>query len=300
MSTHVQADTVAPGSASERCAVCGSTVRPDVIWWASRCVACGTWKSTLQLAINEQTPEVIDHEARVSGLRELRRENFRTVLDRIEAITPLDGKRLLDVGCSDGWFLQDAAERRARSVGLEPDEAIAHRARARGAHVRIGVFPQALAPSEQFDVITFNDVLEHLPNPREALEACSAHLAPGGGLLSINIPTSDGVGYRIATALARLGIRGPYARLWQADLPSPHTYYFPRAALRQLVEQAGFVVEDEGPLTAVASTGLWHRVHVLRKPTPGSVGTYVVLRALAPVLNSPLVTDIHHVLARKR
>lgn len=297
MDTQASTDSIAPASAATRCVVCGSPIHRAVVSWTSRCGSCGTWSSTLRPAINERTLEVIDHQARVAGLRELRRVNSQAVLDRIETKRALDGSRLLDVGCSDGWFLQDAADRGALTLGLDPDEAIAAHAQSRGLQVRIGCFPGALDPSEQFDIITFNDVLEHLPNVRAALRACFAHLTPGG-LLSVNVPTSDGLGYRTAAALARIGIQGPYARFWQAGLPSPHTYYFPRAALRHLVEEAGFVVEGERPLFAVSSTGLWHRVHVLQKPSLGTIAAYATLRVLAPILNSPSVSDIIHVLAR--
>jgi 2-polyprenyl-3-methyl-5-hydroxy-6-metoxy-1,4-benzoquinol methylase len=279
-----------------RCIVCASTDVSDVIWWAARCATCGTWTSSLQPAINEQTPEEIDDEARIAGLRELRRQNFRVVLDRIETTHRLAGKRLLDVGCAYGWFLQDAAERGADALGIEPDEAIAAYAQDRGLQVRSGWFPDALADDERFDVITFNDVMEHIPDVPAALGACFAHLAPGG-LLSVNIPTSDGLGYRASTRLAKLGIRGPYARFWQAGLPSPHTYYFPRSALRRVVEKAGFECRGVLPLTAVTSKGLWQRVHMFRKPSPASVGGYVGVQLLAPILNLPSASDIAHVVA---
>lgn len=296
MRTQVSTRSDATRLSGTRCVVCSSTVTPEVTRWSARCAACGTWTSSLEPAINGQTPEVINDQARIIGLEELRRQNFRAVVDRIEGTRGLAGVRLLDVGCAYGWFLEVAAGRGAQAVGIEPDEAIAAFARNQGLRVRAGWFPEALRPDESFDVITFNDVLEHLPDVRGALSACFAHLAPGG-LLSINIPTSDGLGYRVATALARVGIGGPFARFWQAGLPSPHTYYFPRAALARLVGDAGFVVQAVLPLTAVSSNGLWQRVHMFRTPNLASITGYTALRVVAPVLNLPAASDITHLVA---
>jgi 2-polyprenyl-3-methyl-5-hydroxy-6-metoxy-1,4-benzoquinol methylase len=203
---------------------------------------------------------------------------------------------LLDVGSAYGWFLDEAARRGALAVGVEPDAAIADRARRSGTNVRTGWFPDALVSGARFDVITFNDVLEHIPDVRGALVASAAHLVPGG-LLSVALPTSDGLGYRVATALARFGATGPYERFWQAGLPSPHTYYFPRASLVRLLRDSGFAIVSVDALTAVVTKGLWARVHIFRRPTPASVAGYVALLAAAPILNQPRVSDVIQVIA---
>ncbi|WP_396134721.1 class I SAM-dependent methyltransferase [Cellulomonas sp. ATA003] len=101
------------------------------------------------------------------------------------------GARLLDVGSAHGWLLRQATDAGLRAVGVEPDVAVARRAIDDGADVRVGFFPDALRPDDRFDVITFNDVLEHLPDPRAAVEESASRLVPGG-LLVVNIPDRRG------------------------------------------------------------------------------------------------------------
>jgi SAM-dependent methyltransferase len=234
----------------------------------------------------------VDSQARVDGYELLRRENSRVVLDRIAALRPIAGARLLDVGSAYGWFLDEADQAGAASVGIEPDERVA--ARSYG-EVRVGRFPEALVAGESFDVIAFNDVLEHIPDVRGALEACRAHLRPGG-VLSVNIPTADGLAFRISRVLARLGIRGPYERLWQRGLASPHLHYFSTAALIDLMDGCGIPVTAVHPLSAIRRDGLWHRVHTVRRPGPTSLVSYLCLYAAAGVLNRAGRTDIVHVI----
>jgi hypothetical protein len=52
----------------------------------------------------------------------------------------------------------------------------------------------------------------------------------------INLPDSGGVLYRMASLLRRMGMSGPFDRMWQKGLPSPHLSYFSASNLRQLVE----------------------------------------------------------------
>ncbi len=195
--------------------------------WSARCPACGTWTSSLALAINEQTTHAtsateIDVDARATGLKELRRQNFRDVLDRIGALRPLAGTRLLDVGSAHGWFLEEAAARGVEATGVEPEEAIAEESRRAGARVLTGYFPDVVPDGEQVDVITFNDVLEHIPDVRGTLAGC-ARVLPPGGVLAINIPSADGLGYRVARLLARVGVKGPLRALLAARAAGART-----------------------------------------------------------------------------
>ena len=78
-------------------------------------------------------------------------------------------------------------------------------ARARGFPVEDGFFPQDLADRGPYDIIAFNDVFEHLPDPARVLQAVEQLLRPGG-IAVLNLPTSDGFLYNAAALLDRIGL----------------------------------------------------------------------------------------------
>jgi 2-polyprenyl-3-methyl-5-hydroxy-6-metoxy-1,4-benzoquinol methylase len=272
------------------CIVCEHPRRVRVANWSARCQNCGSWAAELPVGGSE-----VESSTRVAGYEALRRENTRSVLERLARLRSLAGARLLDVGSAYGWFLEEAARQGADALGIEPDENVAARS---WGDVRVGRFPQALVPGERFDVIAFNDVLEHIPDARGALETARAHLRPGG-LLSVNIPTADGIAFRTAGTLARAKLAGPYRRLWQYGLASPHLHYFSTEALVALIRECGMEVCTVGQLPAITRKGLWPRVHTVRRPSPASVIGFLSLYAAVGFLNRPGFGDIVHVIAER-
>jgi 2-polyprenyl-3-methyl-5-hydroxy-6-metoxy-1,4-benzoquinol methylase len=84
------------------------------------------------------------------------------------------GLRLLDVGCGGSWFLRICKRLGAIEQGVEPSEYSAGIARRQGSRVFCGTLEKYIeqAPSgTQFDIITANHVVEHLPDPVETLRA---------------------------------------------------------------------------------------------------------------------------------
>jgi SAM-dependent methyltransferase len=282
-----------------RCVVCGAVARQRIATWTMRCSECGTWRSVLEPAINASTENLLDEDVRAVGLEQLRRANFRTIAARLEALRPLNGAEVLDVGCAHGWFLDTVTAHGAKAVGVEPDAAMAAVARAGGHEVVEGMFPNVVAERGPFDVIVFNDVLEHIPDVDRALTSCRRLLRPGG-LLSINIPSADGIAFRVGGALARIGVDGPYERLWQYGLPSPHVHYFPPSALSALVAGRGFDVEAVEALSSIVRDGLWERVHAYRKKTPASIAEFSALWLATPLLDNSRWSDIVHIVATAR
>src|SRR5262245_51265165 len=102
---------------------------------------------------------------------------------QIRHIPVPEGKRLLDVGCGAGWFLRISKKLGAIEQGVEPNEYAAHLALEQGLNVFHGTlesFAAQIATQTQFDIITANHVLEHVPEPVETLRVMKRLLAPGG------------------------------------------------------------------------------------------------------------------------
>jgi len=246
------------------CPCCGAALQVGLRSWHLRCVACSYEGSSLSPRIVEQAGD-IDEEAREHGLSPLRQTNFRLLSQRLGGLRHWadlkagGGPRLLDVGCAHGWFLQ-ANEQTFRTFGIEPDPIVAAATRKRGLPVREGFFPAALQQDERFDVIVFNDVLEHIPDINSTLAACHSHLGADGYVV-VNAPSRTGFLYRLSKMMLRCGMGGAFDRLWQLGLPSPHVHYLDTPSMQRLAEKNGFKLESRMSLPSVTADGLYERIH---------------------------------------
>jgi SAM-dependent methyltransferase len=136
--------------------------------------------------------------------------------------------RLLDVGCASGLFLRTAADQGWNVIGVEPSTALSALAsnnlKDRGVVVA-ATLQNANLEEKSFDAVTLWDVLEHVPNPLEFLDACARLLKPDG-FLFVNVPDLDSIQARL------LGTR------WPLLLPE-HLNYFCRKSLTLCGERAG-------------------------------------------------------------
>lgn len=241
------------------CLVCGHAAAAGLRAWHHTCPSCHYESAALVPTINDAHVHARLNEAdREAGLKALRLENFKTIAAYAAHYAPAGARTLLDVGSAHGWFLEQA-HRHFQVLGMEPDTAVAQKAAARGLSVRNGFFPDALGSEERFDVVVFNDVIEHIPDIRSALAACRDRLN-SGGILILNLPNSSGFFYRLSKLFARLGWSAPFERLWQKGLPSPHVHYFRADNLAQLVTREGFILERKAELPSLRARGLLERL----------------------------------------
>ena len=229
--------------------------------WHFHCLTCGYEASDLQPTINEgDSHKYIDETSREIGLKAIRVDNFRAILSMLNDATTTQRLTLLDVGAAHGWFLEQAAPQYC-ILGIEPDEYIAEQTSKRGLPVRVGYFPAVLKNDEMFDIIVFNDVIEHIPDIDAAISACHSHLNLDGRLV-LNLPCSKGLFYRLAVLLYRLGWKSPFDRLWQKGFPSPHVHYFNDENIVKTVTKHGFGIEAKKELPSINSRGLAARIRL--------------------------------------
>ena len=272
------------------CPVCDTPMRVTRHEWEFRCAGCGFLASTLPPAMNVGGSG-IDEGRRETALSALRAQNFKRIIERISTLVEPDGAALLDVGCAHGWFLDVAVRRGYAARGLEPDRSIGEYALRKGHAVDYGLFPHDLSPDRRYNVICFNDVFEHLKDPRGALAALHGHLRPGG-LVVINLPSSRGAFFQTAAWLDRLGVRAPYERLWQKGFPSPHRSYFHPDALSRLAQREGLREVSREALESFQVKGLWQRLRFDRGMHLWlCASTWICVVAAAPLLRR-LPSDI--------
>lgn len=171
---------------------------------------------------------------------------------------PADCRRVLDVGCSNGSFGELVrAERKCTVWGIEPFAQAAADAGKRLDHVICSAFDAtAPLPHRSFDCIVFNDVLEHLVEPAEALAIAKSLLAPGGAIVA-SIPN-----IRHFPTLWHLAIHGEWEYRDCGTLDKTHLRFFTRSSIAALFRSTGFTIERlEGihPYRGIpnASTRVW-------------------------------------------
>lgn len=266
----------------KNCIVCKSNMHIRLKPWHTICASCGYENGDFQVAIND-TSKNINEDDREIALKDLRQSNFSVIAKFLAAQFP-KGARLLDVGCAHGWFLEET-QAHFNVLGIEPDAAVCARARARELPVREGFFPEVLQAGECFDVIVFNDVIEHIPDIQSALSECNKRLLPNGYLV-LNLPSSRGFFYRLSKFFARLGSSGPFERMWQKELPSPHVHYFDSSNLSRLVSNFNLVETANFSLPSLRAEGLMERLRFTGGSSKFTLYVqWVLLMGAMPFLN---------------
>jgi 2-polyprenyl-3-methyl-5-hydroxy-6-metoxy-1,4-benzoquinol methylase len=217
--------------------------------------------------------------------RDLKHEHFRHRLLEFGGRFPPPG-RLLDLGCSCGYFLDVALESGYDAYGVEfSEEAIAAawpatRQRIRRANVNDadGDHPR------EYDVVTAFDIIEHVEDPVTFLGEIEGMLAPGGGVVVSTPDTGHILRYL-------MGARWPMLQ------PMQHTTLMSRLGLRIALERAGF--QEVVVTTARKTLTLDYLFEQVRDHNPALHAAYSVTRRMVPgaVRSHPLRINIGELLA---
>lgn len=275
-----------------QCPICFNSMQRGTspkLEWLNVCSKCDFSASSLSPGIG----------AEVAGIENLRKANFGSILDALKPYADVSLMSALEVGSSRGWFLDEARNHGLNCLGIEPDILSTVEAKAKGHTVYEGMFPDVLSRvQQQFDLIIFNDVFEHLSDIRSAKASIHQFLKPQG-LLVLNLPDSRGILYKIAKILASLGWYEFLERLWQKDMNSPHLSYFNRRNLTELFTADGtFSLLKVDRLESMQIRGLWTRIR------SGGQGKLISFFIYIPLLLIALSTcifpsDIQLVIFRK-
>lgn len=156
----------------------------------------------------------------------MRVKSFYLTLKKHSDRIPPPGAKILDIGTAGGAFLDAANQYGYKAYGMEPSADLVNRGKARGLNIEQGTIESHDFEPNSFDMVCLWDVIEHLPDPKAALNEAKKLLKPEGILL-INYPD-------IGTWQAKIaGIR-----FWW--ILSVHLHHFTRKSMTDICRRTGF------------------------------------------------------------
>lgn len=135
----------------------------------------------------------------------------------------------LDVGCGNGYWMNKLASLGWRVSGLDISESTVRNLKGLGLDVRAGNVEFCDLEENSYDLVMLSAVLEHLREPRRALENVWRALRPGGRII-VNVPNFDSVEFKM------------FRQDWSL-FAIGHLHYFSPRSLSLLLAETNFAPE---------------------------------------------------------
>ena len=138
--------------------------------------------------------------------------------------------KILDIGCGNGWTLNEYKQKGWEVAGVEPSETAAKIGNKAGLNIHSGNLLSANYDDNRFDYIRSNHSFEHIPNPNEVLSEVFRILKSDGKLF-IGVPNINGINSKLFKAY------------WYYLGAPVHTFNYSPSTLTSILEKNGFKVK---------------------------------------------------------
>jgi 2-polyprenyl-3-methyl-5-hydroxy-6-metoxy-1,4-benzoquinol methylase len=156
--------------------------------------------------------------------------------DDFFSMIPVSAKKILDVGCSDGSWVERMGKRYLEVIGIERDEKLYSQALKNLRRVFLADAEKFHLPYSNgyFDCIIYADILEHLVDPYNLLAEHIKYLNDEGCVIA-SIPN-----IRYYKVILRLALAGVWDYMDRGILDKTHLRFFTLINIKELFANAGF------------------------------------------------------------
>lgn len=137
--------------------------------------------------------------------------------------------KMLDIGCSTGFIMDEALKLGYDTEGLELNKKAAEYCLSKGLKVHNDYLAACAFPDNTFDIVTMSHVLEHIPDLHDFLQELH-RVIKKSGFLVLSQPLYDSL---IAKVLKHK---------WYGWVPNEHIWHFTPGTIAALLEENGFKV----------------------------------------------------------
>ena len=152
-------------------------------------------------------------------------KSYNSTLDEFEKFRKTN--KILDVGCGNGWFLEEARKRGWEVYGTEYSETAIKICKEKGIEMIQGQLLSDTFSEDKFDVITSFEVLEHINNPIEDTSHIYSFLRKGGQFY-VTTPNFN--------SLLRFHLKQDYNVITYPE----HLSYYTKKTINKLFKNQGF------------------------------------------------------------
>lgn len=189
-----------------------------------------------------------------------------------EYIDPCDGKRILDLPCGRGFYLNMLRYvSNCKLVGADLDWEVIkvakrHIADLNDTHIQRASIYRMPYPNNYFDAVILSEILEHIEDDVAGLREAWRVLKPGGAV-AITVPNAnypfwwDPINKLLERLFDRHIQRGMLAGIW-----ANHVRLYTPEQLRGAVLSAGFHIADERSMTHYCFPFIHNLVYGIGKP----------------------------------
>jgi len=159
-------------------------------------------------------------------------QNYRS---EMQPLLPENYSRVLEIGCGEGYFRNNLSLDH-EYWGVEPTPEIAQRAKERLDKVLIGTYDEVAnhIPSAYFDLVICNDVIEHMTDHDQFLQAIKSKMKPGGSLVA-SIPN-----VRHILNLFEVLVKKDWQYKNAGILDRTHFRFFTKKSLQRIIVDNGY------------------------------------------------------------
>lgn len=201
------------------------------------------------------------------------RRRAKWILEKIAESRP---KKILDLGCGDGFYLHLISQLlpNIEVIGVDPDSNALKSAKRNlsGKNIKLiqGSLPKLNFPDKSFDLILLSEVVEHIDNDLDVLRVVYRKLEPNGKVV-ISVPNAnypflwDPINW-VLERLFNYHINGGFfAGIW-----NQHERLYSRKQLVSLLKDAGFNNIDTNVLTRYCLPFNHYLINIIARILVGS------------------------------
>lgn len=173
----------------------------------------------------------------------------KRIMDRIKRLNMLEYYRenkvekFLDMGCGEGYMLEEASSRGYEVHGVDFSDSLIDRVKDRkNISFKKGTLMEIKYLDNYFDALYMDSVLEHVQSPIELMTEINRIIAKGG-VLYIAVPNEGSLDIRFRSLIR--SIKNPGISVYLNPLQNPyHIVGFTPEVIQEIARQTGFDVLD--------------------------------------------------------